>query len=513
MRQNKYILILAFLIWSISAGAQDVRQLLKENPDRAANNMHSYEYISSKDTPAPKGYNPVYISHYGRHGSRHDVSSSTSEKTLAMFLKADSLNLLTSEGRQLMEEVRIMAEEHVDMGGQLSPRGGREHEQIALRMADRFPAIFGKGKSVSAVSSTSERCIVSMGYFMSSLKSRFPDLNFSMTTGDRYAPIIRLTSAKNQSELGGAIQPQREGGNRGNGGPGGGPGGGPQTKAPSGDFTTFFSRIFVNPAAVEDKNTFVNNVFKLGGLCQDLDFLGLDMYRFFTLDELVSLWEQDNDSLYERWGNSIEKGYAKALTAKPLVKDIVDKADEALKNGKTAADLRFGHDMSYMALLSLLGIDADGGERYKIAEAHNSWYGFQIVPTAANLQVIFYRKGDSVIFKMLRNEQEVAIPGLKPVSGPYYRWEDFKEKFTPSDKVGIEFDKDNFIILRNTIGTAKGPVEVVYKAYMHLPYVTKPLDIAHQSFHLRAHPHRGKTGRRIQLSHSFLEPGERLSSS
>ena len=221
MKRNRFFLILVLLAWSISAGAQDVRQLIQEMPDRAANNMHSYEYISSKDTPAPKGYKPVYISHYGRHGSRHDVSSSTSEKTLAMFRKADSLNLLTPEGRQLMEEVRIMAEEHVDMGGQLSPRGGREHEQIALRMADRFPSIFLKGKSVNAVSSTSERCIVSMGYFMSSLKSRFPDLVYSMTTGDRYAPIIRLTTAKNQSELGGAIQPQRQGGNRGNGGPGG----------------------------------------------------------------------------------------------------------------------------------------------------------------------------------------------------------------------------------------------------------------------------------------------------
>ena len=224
------------------------------------------------------------------------------------------------------------------------------------------------------------------------------------------------------------------------------------------------------------------------------------MYRFFTLDELVSLWEKDNDSLYERWGNSIEKGYAKALTAKPLVKDIIEKADEALAGGRTAADLRFGHDMSYMALLSLLGIDADGGQRYRSAEAHKSWFGFQIVPTAANLQIVFYRKGDDVIFKMLRNEQEVAIPGMKAVSGPYYSWADFKEKFTPSDKVGIEFDKDNFITLRNTIGTAKGPVEVVYKAYMHLPYVTAPVDVAHQSLSIFEPIMIG--GKRVDASHS-----------
>lgn len=43
---------------------------LQQKRARAATNTHSYEFLPTHDTPAPKGYKPVYISHYGRHGSR-----------------------------------------------------------------------------------------------------------------------------------------------------------------------------------------------------------------------------------------------------------------------------------------------------------------------------------------------------------------------------------------------------------------------------------------------------------
>lgn len=95
MKHIEKILISILLLWSVASGAQDVRQLISENPDRAANNMHSYEFLPYRDIRAPKGYKPVYISHYGRHGSRHDVSTATCEKTLGLFQKADSLNQLT----------------------------------------------------------------------------------------------------------------------------------------------------------------------------------------------------------------------------------------------------------------------------------------------------------------------------------------------------------------------------------------------------------------------------------
>ncbi len=56
------------------AFAQDARQLIEENPLRAAGALHAYEPLDTLFSAAPKGYEPFYISHFGRHGSRYHSS-------------------------------------------------------------------------------------------------------------------------------------------------------------------------------------------------------------------------------------------------------------------------------------------------------------------------------------------------------------------------------------------------------------------------------------------------------
>ena len=81
----KRILILAALLLPLAAGlvnAQPKRSekaaaLLREDNTRAGNNTNSYEFRPIQDTPAPKGFKPFYVSHYGRHGSRYETSAST----------------------------------------------------------------------------------------------------------------------------------------------------------------------------------------------------------------------------------------------------------------------------------------------------------------------------------------------------------------------------------------------------------------------------------------------------
>jgi len=65
-------LILVFGAVNAQEQSPEMVQFLKEFPQRAAFNTHSYEFVHVTDTPAPKGYQPFYISHYGRHGSRSD---------------------------------------------------------------------------------------------------------------------------------------------------------------------------------------------------------------------------------------------------------------------------------------------------------------------------------------------------------------------------------------------------------------------------------------------------------
>ena len=399
--------------------------LIAENPDRAACNMHSYEFGPIVDTPAPEGYVPVYISHYGRHGSRHDISASSFQDAIKLLSRADSLGQLTAAGKTLLSHVKAVADEHEGMGGELTLRGGREHQQLSRRMTGRFPAVFTEGKKVHAMASTVQRCIVSMANFMAALKGEVPQIDVEMVTGERYSPVVRPGGS-------GTPDPGRRP-SGGVGSPAGSSSRGPRKQAPlQGDYSAFLGKVFVSPdLAPGDRDALVRGVFKAGGLCQDLDFPDIDIFRnYFTTEELYSLWEQENESLYKRWGNSVESAGSYGQKALPLLQDIIDKADAALDGSEVAADLRFGHDMGYMALCNLLGIATRDGGSYSVSEAAQHWFSFDIVPMAANIQFIFYRNASKrVLVKVLRNEEEVRLPAIPSVSGPYYDWSVFKGHF------------------------------------------------------------------------------------
>jgi hypothetical protein len=112
-------------------------------------------------------------------------------------------------------------------------------------------------------------------------------------------------------------------------------------------------------------------------------------------------------------------------SVRPLLKDVLDKADAAVSGASPAvATLRFGHDSILIRLLSLLGVKECAARETDIDNYADAWVGWQISPMAANLQVIFYRGKDGVKLKLLLNEQETSIPALG--EGPYYDWEAFK---------------------------------------------------------------------------------------
>jgi len=395
--------------------AEEALAKIAENPDRAANNMHSYEFHPLSDTKTPKGYKAFYVSHYGRHGSRYEQSSSFSRAALEGFRKADSLSMLTPEGKVLYDQVRAITEEHEGMEGALTPRGGREHQQLAERMVSRYPSVFNQKdrREVSAFSSTVQRCIISMANFTGAMGREEPDLTFTYTTGSRYMPYLSPSIKFSRSLFSRLGQ-----------------------KGPEFDWSRFMAQIVKDPAgcgeAIPDAESFVRSIYSAGGLCQDLDFLGIDIFRkYFTPEELTYLWQRQNDTIYGLWGNSMENGDSVRAAIKPLLKDFVEKADVAILEGShRCADLRFGHDTGVLPLAAILGIDDPQGRRYSVSDAHDYWFAHERVPMATNLQMIFYhnKKGD-VIAKVLYNEQEVCFKALEPLSGPYYPWKTLRTWF------------------------------------------------------------------------------------
>lgn len=435
---KRFFAIALFLALGLNSLAQEAAvALIRENPDRAANNMHSYEFFEIKDTPAPKGFKPFYITHYGRHGSRYEDNHTFADAAMKGFAKLDSLNLLTEEGKKLYGEVSALVNEHIGMEGVLTPRGAKEHQAIAARMADRFPEIF-KNKNrqeVSCFSSTKQRCILSMTNFSYSLQKKYPKLEFTFTSAERYMSYINPSLFVRRQ---GAPAHQRPampaGGSRH---PFPGYGGQRQAQAPGIDLSRFLSPLFVDYdaayAQLDNPESFVKAIYSAGGLCQVIDFMGIDIFReYFTPEELAYFWKGWNNQSYMMWGGSKENGDNIRYAIRPLLKDFVEKADAALEPGShRAADLRFGHDTSVLPLAALLGIDDPQHRILPFQQANEmGWYSFFQVPMATNCQMVFYknRKGE-VLTKVLYNEQEVEIPGVEAVYGPYYSWPVLREHF------------------------------------------------------------------------------------
>ncbi len=384
---------------------------LQQNRARAAVNTHSYEFKAIKDTPAPKGYKPVYISHYGRHGSRSNWGAQGYLRVIDALQKAKDEGLLTRDGEIFLDESREIYRQHNGMDGRLTQRGVNEHRMLAERMYGRYPSVFKKqSKKIRSISSTVPRCIISMVGFTDRLTELQKDLDIRWDTGETYMLYINNSAPENVNKV--SREMLRE----------------IQTDYTP-DSVTFFKNIFTDP---EKAKKITGSAARFQSMALSIACMGEafevddEMYRFFPFDAVYKTYENNAMTLYLQHGNSVELGKEAVSIAKPLVEDIVNKADEALRTGEYCADLRFGHDFPIMTLFGYLGLEG-AGDRLTMQEARYKWFATDTVPFAANLQMIFYKnKSGDVLVKFLVNERETLLRGLEPYSGPYYKWETIK---------------------------------------------------------------------------------------
>ena len=96
-----------------------------------------------------------------------------------------------------------------------------------------------------------------------------------------------------------------------------------------------------------------------------------------------------------------------ARSAISLWQQIETEADAAIARGGVGADLRFGHDTNLYRLLTLMQVDTKGMPMD------------ELLPMAANLQMIFYRnaQGD-VMVQLLHNERSIG----------FKKWKDLKQQ-------------------------------------------------------------------------------------
>ena len=408
------IFLISSLLWS-TASAQPFKDELAANPDKAGGVFSSYIVPKEAFTKAPKGYKPFYISHYGRHGSRYHTSSGLVGSAIAPLMKADSAGILTEEGRIVARQLDTLLEEHEGMFGMLTDKGASELRGIGGRMYARYPSVFnGKGgrDEVECVSSYWPRCLMSMANLCTGIQEHTEGLRFSYRTGPKYLDYIsmdldtRMLSPKSRkmSEI---VRKENT----------------PQERFLCAMFTdTAKAREFI-----PDFLVFMDDIYTAACISSNTDSKP-DIFSHFTTDELYGLWAAKSDRIYYTFGISQEAGDYSSSIAKPLIADIVSKADAAMEPGsKRAADLRFGHDVGLLPLIGTIRIK--GMEtRLKAAEAHEKFSSFEMMPMASNLQMVFYRnRKGNVLVKLVYNEKETYIPALECATGPFYRWEDLRE--------------------------------------------------------------------------------------
>ena len=410
-----FSLLMPHLAWA----QPKVMQLIKQMPSYASCNYHVYpDSITTPLTPSPAGKKPFYISHYGRHGSRYISSRSGYDIPYIMMLQADSLDELTPVGRKVLHEMNLIMQDTENRWGELTGYGKKQLQQIGRRIAERFPEVLCPGARVSAVSTTVPRCIESMGSCMLEMLQVCPQLQITMQSSQRNQwymnhqdrQLRRNYMTPEARKAYDAYTAHRLGNTR------------------------LMELIFKNPDIVKevvDEDQFGYYLMKMGLFQLNTDYnQHTNLMSLFHTDDLYLMWQIDNALWYIQHGACKLNGGRQPYSQRNLLRQMIADADSCIRLDQPGAQFRFGHETVLLPLVCLIGVNGFDLETDNLDELEEKgWWCSSVFPMGCNLQFIFYRsdpKDQDVLFKVLLNEVEGTLP-LQPVSGPYYRWSDFRE--------------------------------------------------------------------------------------
>ena len=354
---------------------------------------YAYPVTETTMLAAPEGYEPFYISHYGRHGSRWLPNDKRYTWVNRQFKDKNRLTKLGKDVRKRLEKIWKNAEGN---GGLLTPLGGRQHRQIARRMYQNFPQLFTAEAHITAHSSTVNRCKTSMENFVAELKAQNPSIKIDPITREEDMAWIAYKS-KEQNYLEHSFDwPLPISTDR------------------------FINALFTDASHLSKSNRekLLSELHTIASDMQDVE-LKVSLYDIFTEEELKTVYNLNNRRMTLHNGDEIMNNGIAARCATSLWSRIEADADAAIARGDIGADLRFGHDTNLYRLMTLMGIDT----KDKPMD--------ELLPMAANLQMIFYKNAQGrVLVQLLHNEYPATISNLSPLTSyllPLYYWEDLKQ--------------------------------------------------------------------------------------
>ena len=384
---------------------------------------------------APRGYVPVYLSHYGRHGSRYLADHGGYEAVAEVLSKAAADDMLTPLGEDIWSRYQAVLPDLESHEGELAPLGAEQHRRIAGRMAANFPHLFkGSRRSparVIANSTNLERTMLSMLNFEQALLERYPSLDIQSDASKTYMGRINQHSPQNPKVTADDVRwksldaPWRPAFDR--------------WCEELLDWRPLCGRLFKEAdyiCKLGDPVRFERSFFVVA---QNLPSCPVDdcgFFRAFSDEDLADLGKLENYTFYvekSRWPGGNKRG---CYLSETVLGDILDRAAEDLSDG-IRVRLRFGHDGCIMALLSMMKMDGwntiveDPGQAWQVWDASR-------IPMASNLQLVLFAPRrhasspvpEDLLMLLMLNEEPLVLP-LPSVHDHFYRWTDFLSYCAP----------------------------------------------------------------------------------
>lgn len=418
MRRFLHVFVLMLLgVITLTAG---VREDFKANPKLSANNYQAYPVDGFPAiTPAPAGYEPFFINHYGRHGSRWLINDKKYAYPLKMLEKGERYGKLTPRGQEVLDILRQVHDASRGRLGELSDIGAEQHQGIARRMYQNFPQVFQDGAPVVARSTIVIRCILSMQNEVDMLASLNPRLDITTDASQatmyymNYSDSVVKPLRASQADL---LKKYRE-----------------KWINPKGMLKKLFKDQRFAKDSVDDPRKMMLYLMEVTGNMQSHhQFENVNLYDLFSADDIYNVWRYNNASWYITSGETPLTQCRVDYMEANLLRNFIEDADRATTTDDPApgASLRFGHESVVLPLCCLMGLNGADYRTTDLETLDQHWQTYKIFPMAANIQFVYFRKAgsDDILMLPLLNEREATLPVQTDVA-PYYHWSDVRDYF------------------------------------------------------------------------------------
>ncbi|BDD07247.1 histidine-type phosphatase [Aureibacter tunicatorum] len=397
-------------------------------------------------SPIPENFEPIFINHVARHGSRHLTSAKYDVAWGEMLQFASEKDMLTDKGKQLKNDIEVFLSIEKGNYGQISELGKKEHQDMAKRLVDQYGdllASVSSDKKIVAKSTFKDRAVNSKKAFMGILEETFSSVNDSTVDYIVYEenkdPELRFFEPNEAFEAFEKAEYWAEG----------------LDSLKNLDNAKHLTNQIIDPlfksefvsgleqgeyafkgqkgkVRIKDKSSAAQALYKL---YQIIDGIGakeqVDLQKYLPEEALV--WNEflgDYESFFLEGPSydSIDLTYTMAM---PLLDSFLVTSQRAIELKNQTAEFRFAHAETMVPFLALLGVKGtcESSNEYKL-EDKNRWKASNVSPMGTNIQWIFFKdKSDGQIWlKMLYNEAETELPVVTN-RYPFYRWENVKAHY------------------------------------------------------------------------------------